>query len=64
MDLPIQERSAELPVPTKKVKMVQIGVVFACETDQEAIAVKAAIDKATENVTGVQIHFGIHDRNP
>lgn len=51
----------QLPTPMPK-KSCMITVMFAIETDQEALAVKQKIDDALKHIKDKRYNFGINER--
>lgn len=47
---------------TKRKKMVNIGLAFSCDTDEEALAVKAKINAIVSENPAIQVLFNITER--
>jgi hypothetical protein len=52
------------PPEQKKMKGVQIMLMFVAETDEQALAVKQAVGDAIADIPGMQFNFTIQERGP
>lgn len=65
----MDDHNHETPVPVpadkQRIKMVQINLMFTCDTDEEAILVKHQVDHAIEAFPKIVASMTIGDRpNP
>lgn len=48
--------------PTQRKKQVNIGLTFACDTDEEAMTIKAKVNDIAADNPNIQVVFGMIER--
>lgn len=49
-------------VVTERKKMVNLNLAFACDTDEEALTVKARVNAIVKEFPNIQVMFNITER--
>jgi len=60
--MPTEQLVPDNGVVTERKKMVNLNLAFTCDTDEEALAVKAKVNAIVVEFPNIQVMFNITER--
>jgi len=60
--MPTEQMVPDNGVVTERKKMVNLNLAFTCDTDEEALAVKAKVNAIVVEFPNIQVMFNITER--